>query len=94
VLGPDHVDTLTTMNNLASHQDLGEYQKAEPPSKDVVEKQKQLLGDQDPEIIQSIQRLSNLHHQLHDSKFQKIQNSCKNINLQHQNVTLTIVFSC
>jgi hypothetical protein len=83
------------MNNLAStYQDLEEYHKAGPLLTYVVEKQKQILGDQHPETLQSIQRLSNLHHQLDDSKFHKIGNSSKNINLQHQNVTLTIVFSC
>jgi hypothetical protein len=81
VLGPEHVHTLTSMNNLAlAYRALGKYQPAKAILRDVVEKQKFILGDQHPITLQSIQQLSNLHHRLNESKFHKIGISSRNIN--------------
>jgi hypothetical protein len=92
VLGPEHVDTLSSMANLLRmYGALGEYQTAESILTDVVEKQKLILGDQHPQTVQSIQRLSDLHHWINDSKSHKIETSCKNTNLHNQNMTLTVI---
>ncbi|KAF7368060.1 FabD/lysophospholipase-like protein [Mycena sanguinolenta] len=59
LLGDEHSNTLTTMNNLASiYNDLGEYQIAKDLLLHVVDKRKQILGDNHPDTLLTMGNLA------------------------------------
>jgi tetratricopeptide (TPR) repeat protein len=65
MLGSEHVDTLTSMDNLAlTYQDLGEYQKAEGLHLQVLEARKRVLGPEHGHTLISMNNLAKTYHDL------------------------------
>ena len=64
LLGDDHPDTLSSMNNLAityKNQEL--WKLAQSLEEVVLEKHRQLLGDDHPHTLQNINNLANTYRQ-------------------------------
>ncbi len=63
VLGPEHSDTLMSMNNLAQLYDArGQYDKAEPLNTQVLEIKRRVLGPEHPDTLTSMNNLATLYH--------------------------------
>ncbi len=59
VLGPEHPDTLMSMNNLAElYWDRGEYEKAEPLLTQALEVKRRVLGPEHPDTLTSMNNLA------------------------------------
>lgn len=62
LLGEDHPDTLSAMNDLAIlYRDEGQYAQAEPLASKVLEIRRRLLGEQNPETLDSMNALGLLY---------------------------------
>ncbi|KAB8229019.1 P-loop containing nucleoside triphosphate hydrolase protein [Aspergillus alliaceus] len=62
MLGPEHPDTLASMNSLASiYMNQGQWEKAEDLQVQVIETRKQVLGPKHPDILTSINTLASLY---------------------------------
>jgi Tetratricopeptide repeat len=67
VLGPDHPDTLASMNNLAAtRRKTGDLQGARDLLEKTLAARRRLLGDDHPETLQSMNRLAATHRDLRD----------------------------
>jgi hypothetical protein len=67
VLGDDHPDTLTTMNNLAeTRHDLGDLQGARELLEQVLDASRRLLGPEHPDTLISMNNLAETRHDLGD----------------------------
>ncbi|KAF8179769.1 hypothetical protein K438DRAFT_1842740 [Mycena galopus ATCC 62051] len=65
ILGDDHPDTLTAMNNLANtYRTLGQFKDAEQLELVVLEKQKKILSDEHPDTLTTMNNLANTYHSL------------------------------
>ena len=61
-VGPNHPDTATSLNNLASlYDDQGEYVKAEPLYKRSLEIREKVLGPNHPDVAVSLNNLAYLY---------------------------------
>ncbi len=68
VLGPDHPDTLTSMNDLAdAYRVQSAYKQAEPLFTKVLETRRRVLGEDNPATLSSMNELANLY--LDQSKY-------------------------
>lgn len=75
VLGPNHPDTLASMNSLALliYRE-GRVAEAETLQRDVLETERRVLGSKDPRTIASIRQLANiLHEQGHYTDAEKLE---------------------
>ena len=62
VLGPEHPDTATSLNNLAVlYQDMGEYAKAEPLYQEALRIRQKVLGPEHPDTAMSLNNLALLY---------------------------------
>ena len=62
VLGPDHPDTATALNNLAEvHREMGDYAKAEPLWQRALNVREKVLGVEDPLTALSLNNLATLY---------------------------------
>ena len=62
VLGPEHPDTATSLNNLAVlYQAMGEYAKAEPLLQEALRIRQKVLGPEHPDTAQSLNNLAALY---------------------------------
>jgi tetratricopeptide (TPR) repeat protein len=62
VLGPEHPQTLTSMNNLAGlYQSQGKYQAAEPLYEETLQLRKKVLGAEHPDTLTSMNNLAYLY---------------------------------
>ena len=62
VLGPDHPDTLTSMNDLAdAYRVQSAYKQAEPLFIKVLETRRRVLGEENPATLSSMNELANLY---------------------------------
>jgi tetratricopeptide (TPR) repeat protein len=62
VLGPDHPDTLTSLNDLAdAYRVQSAYKQAEPLFMKVLETRRRVLGEEDPATLSSMNELANLY---------------------------------
>ena len=62
VLGPEHPDTATSLNNLAElYQDMGEYAKAEPLLQEALRIRQKVLGSEHPDTATSLNNLAELY---------------------------------
>ena len=62
VLGPEHADTLTSMNNLAMlYEARGQYETAEPLHTQALEVKRRVLGPEHPEVLMSMNNLATLY---------------------------------
>ncbi|KAK9384145.1 hypothetical protein V1515DRAFT_576687 [Lipomyces mesembrius] len=63
VLGEEHPDTLTSMNNLADlFHSQGKYEAAEPLYKETLRLSKKVLGEEHPDTLTSMNNLAGLFH--------------------------------
>ena len=63
VLGEDHPDTLTSLNNLAGlFYSKGEYDRALPLFEECLAKRKRVLGEDHPSTLSSLNNLAFLFH--------------------------------
>jgi tetratricopeptide (TPR) repeat protein len=77
MLGPNNVDTLASMNNLAStYSDLGEYQRAKELQLEVLEARKKVLGPGHVDTLNSMNNLASIYSHL--GEYQR----AKELNLQ------------
>jgi hypothetical protein len=59
ILGDEHPDTITAMNNLAmTLRDLGQLDEAATIKKEVVENMRRILGDEHPDTITAMNNLA------------------------------------
>jgi tetratricopeptide (TPR) repeat protein len=64
VLGPEHPDTLYSMNNLAeAYCSHGKYAQAEALQSQTLEIRRRVLGPEHPSTLYSMNRLANIYHQ-------------------------------
>ena len=62
ILGDDHPDTLSSINNLAAlYRSQGKYDKAEPLYVECLAKRKEILGDDHPDTLSSMNNLAGLY---------------------------------
>jgi len=62
VLGPEHPDTLSTVNNLAVlYDDQGKYEQAEPLYQRALEASERVLGLEHPDTLSTVNNLANLY---------------------------------
>ncbi|ORY50598.1 TPR-like protein [Rhizoclosmatium globosum] len=62
VLGQDHPDTLSSLNNLALlYKSQGKYEQAEPMYIECLETSKRVLGQEHPDILSSLSNLAGLY---------------------------------
>ena len=62
VLGPEHPDTATSLNNLAAlYRDMGEYAKAEPLFQEALRIWQKVLGPEHPDTAPSLNNLAGLY---------------------------------
>ena len=62
VLGPEHPDTATSLNDLAVlYQDMGEYAKAEPLLQEALRIRQKVLGKENPGTATSLNNLAGLY---------------------------------
>jgi tetratricopeptide (TPR) repeat protein len=65
VLGDDHPDTLTTMNNLATtRRSLGDLQGVQELLEQVLDASRRLLGPEHPDTLESMNKLAETRHDL------------------------------
>jgi tetratricopeptide (TPR) repeat protein len=65
VLGSEHPDTVTSLNNLAvQYQDMGEYAKAEPLYQEALRLHKKVLGPEHPNTANSLNNLAELYQRI------------------------------
>ena len=65
VLGPEHPDTATSLNNLAVlYQDMGEYAKAEPLFQEALRIRQKVLGPEHPDTATSLNNLAVLYQDM------------------------------
>jgi serine/threonine protein kinase/tetratricopeptide (TPR) repeat protein len=63
-LGPDHPETLASMNNLAwAYQDAGRLQDALPTAKETLERRRATLGPDREETLDSMYKLALIYHE-------------------------------
>ena len=97
ILGENHPDTLTSLNNLASsYSSLGDYNKACELQNAVYNASKEILGEKHPDTLTSLNNLANSYSDLGDyNKAYKLQNvaynTCKEIlGEKHPNTLLVL----
>ena len=62
LLGAEHADTLTSMDDLANlYRDQGRYDQAEPLARKTLESQRRLWGDDHPSTLESMNNLASLY---------------------------------
>jgi tetratricopeptide (TPR) repeat protein len=62
VLGPEHPDTLSSLNNLAAlYDDLGKYEEAEPLYQRALETRERVLGPEHPDTLGTVNNLAELY---------------------------------
>ena len=65
VLGPEHPDTATSLNNLAAlYQAMGEYAKAEPLFQEALRIRQKVLGPEHPDTATSLNNLAVLYEEM------------------------------
>ena len=68
VLGDNHPDTATSLNNLAGlYNSMGDYAQAEPLYRQAIETYKKVLGDKHPRTATSLNNLALLYESMGDS---------------------------
>ena len=64
VLGPQHPDVATTLNNLAGlYRQMGDYEKALPLYQRALEISEKVLGPQHPDVATTLNNLAGLYRQ-------------------------------
>ena len=67
VLGPEHPDTVRSLNSLAEiYQAMGEYAKAEPLLQEALRIRQKFLGPEDPDAVASVDNLAVLYRAMGD----------------------------
>src|SRR5208282_309943 len=65
ILGPDHRDTATSLNNLAGlYWAMGEYAKAEPLYQETLQIRQKVLGPDHPDTANSLDNLAGLYQDM------------------------------